>query len=157
MSANSSTIILIGEKILLSIWVGGMWGVGYLVAPFLFSKLSETALAGYLVGELIKTISLVGVVVLVSILIRLVWQLKTSSFRHWLFWCVSVALGLLLLNILLLYPEMAALKIAGIENGTERTEQFNRLHGASAMSYLLVSIAGLFMISNGLRSEPDSI
>ncbi len=156
MPANSSTVILIGEKILLSIWVGGMWVIGYLVAPFLFSKLSETALAGYLAGELIKTISLIGVAVLLSIFIRLVWQLNTNCFRHWLFWCVSAALGLLLLNVLIVYPEMAALKIAGIENGTQQSENFNRLHGVSALIYLLVSIAGLFMISNGVTSESRS-
>ncbi|NOX26610.1 MAG: DUF4149 domain-containing protein, partial [Gammaproteobacteria bacterium] len=43
----------LGERILLTLWVGGTWTVGYIVAPVLFKFLeADRQLAGALAGEM---------------------------------------------------------------------------------------------------------
>jgi uncharacterized membrane protein len=45
----------------LTLWVGGLWTIGYLVAPSLFSTLSDNRqLAGQLAGRLFELIGWVG-------------------------------------------------------------------------------------------------
>ena len=44
----------ISEKILLTIWVGAMWSVGYIVAPVLFQMLDKPV-AGNVAGQLFPT------------------------------------------------------------------------------------------------------
>ncbi len=38
----------------LTLWIGGLWVIGYLVAPTLFYTLSDRALAGSLAGKLLN-------------------------------------------------------------------------------------------------------
>ena len=147
MNTSASPWIFTGERILVSIWVGGTWVIGYLVAPLLFNQIKETALAGSVAGQLIRIMSLAGLPVLMAVLLRLVWQQKRRCIRYWLFWVVCAALGLLLMNVVVVYPEMAAVRALGIEAGTERAEYFRRLHGLSALIYLLVSISGLLLVA----------
>ena len=54
--------MLASERILLTLWVGGMWTIGYLVAPVLFGTLNDRQLAGDLAGFLFKIIGIIGLV-----------------------------------------------------------------------------------------------
>ena len=49
----------ISEKILLTIWIGGMWAIGYIVAPVLF-KMLDKPVAGNVAGQLFSIINYVG-------------------------------------------------------------------------------------------------
>ena len=40
----------ITERILLTLWVGGLWSVGYLAVPVLFHGLNDRRLAGMVSG-----------------------------------------------------------------------------------------------------------
>ena len=44
----------------ISLWVGGMWAIGYLVAPVLFSSLGDRQLAGMVAGKLFALIGWFG-------------------------------------------------------------------------------------------------
>ena len=46
--------------IALTLWIGGLWAVGYLVAPTLFYTLADRALAGMVAGKLFTLIAYVG-------------------------------------------------------------------------------------------------
>ena len=39
------------ERILLTLWVGSLWVVGFVVAPVLFAELDDRALAGSTAGS----------------------------------------------------------------------------------------------------------
>ena len=44
----------------ITLWVGGMWAIGYMVAPVLFSSLGDRQLAGLVAGKLFSLIGWVG-------------------------------------------------------------------------------------------------
>lgn len=46
--------------IALTLWVGGLWAIGYLVAPTIFSTLTDRQLAGALAGKLFALIGWIG-------------------------------------------------------------------------------------------------
>ena len=47
----------VGERVLLTLWVGGLWAIGYMVAPALFATLEDRALAGNLAGLMFEIIA----------------------------------------------------------------------------------------------------
>ena len=46
--------------IAVTLWVGGLWAIGYLAAPVLFSALSDKMLAGMLAGRMFSLIEYIG-------------------------------------------------------------------------------------------------
>ena len=64
------------ERIILTLWVGALWAIGYLAVPFLFSGLDDRRLAGELAGEMFKAVGYVGlvsgIILLVTAVIRCV-------------------------------------------------------------------------------------
>ena len=48
-------IIKYSERFLLTLWVGGLWIIGYLVTPVLFKTLDNRQLAGELAGYFLNT------------------------------------------------------------------------------------------------------
>ena len=43
-------------SIAITLWVGGLWAIGYLAAPTLFAELSDRALARQLAGAMFRWI-----------------------------------------------------------------------------------------------------
>src|SRR3569623_1849958 len=54
--------LLVAERLLLAVWVGGMLAVGYLAVPVLFHMLDDRVLAGALAGEMFRYMNGVGLV-----------------------------------------------------------------------------------------------
>lgn len=48
------------ERILLTIWVGALWAIGFLVAPTLFAMLPDRVAAGTVAGRLFGYVDLIG-------------------------------------------------------------------------------------------------
>ncbi|MGB5473694.1 MAG: DUF4149 domain-containing protein, partial [Gammaproteobacteria bacterium] len=48
------------ERVLLTLWVGSLWVTGFMVAPVLFARLDDRALAGTLAGELFGLVAWLG-------------------------------------------------------------------------------------------------
>ncbi len=44
-----------------TLWVGGMWAIGFIVAPLLFATLPDRAVAGLLAGKLFSLIAWIGI------------------------------------------------------------------------------------------------
>ncbi|HEV7822096.1 MAG TPA: DUF4149 domain-containing protein, partial [Burkholderiales bacterium] len=44
----------------LTLWIGGLWAIGYIVAPTLFYSVADRTLAGMLAGKLFTLIAYVG-------------------------------------------------------------------------------------------------
>ncbi|MCW9030539.1 MAG: DUF4149 domain-containing protein, partial [Gammaproteobacteria bacterium] len=74
----------ISEKILLTIWVGGMWAIGYIVTPVLFQML-EKSIAGNVAGQLFTIMSYVGIFSAIALIAAIVIQYGFNR-RHWQLW-----------------------------------------------------------------------
>lgn len=133
--------LLAGERILLTLWVGGLWAIGYMVAPALFATLDDRALAGSLAGVMFQIIAYVGLAC--GALLLLFNQLRNRGRRA--NWRAAVLLAMLLLIAVgefVLAPMIAGLR----EQGLTETAQFARLHGIAASGYLLTSLLGLSLV-----------
>lgn len=139
-------MFLISEKLLLTIWIGGMWAIGYIVAPVLF-KMIDKPVAGNVAGQLFTIVSYIGIFCSVALLINIIAQ---QGFQpgHWQLWTLIAMLVLILIGQFVLQPMMAELKAAGITD-MNRSE-FGRLHGIASVLFLINSLAGLVLVIFGL-------
>jgi hypothetical protein len=136
----------ISEKILLTIWVGGMWAIGYIVAPVLFQMLDKPV-AGTVAGQLFSIISYVGIFSAAALIINILVQQGFSS-RHWQLWTIIIMLAVIIISQFVLQPMMAELKAVGLTG--ENKAQFGQLHGIASVLFLMNSLAGLALVVSGL-------
>lgn len=143
-------INLISDRILLTIWVGGMWVIGYVVAPVLF-KMLERQVAGSVAGQLFTIMSYIGLICGILLLASMLYR---SGFSNLLQWRVLVLIGMLVIILIgqfVLQPMMAELKAAGLT--ADMRTQFGRLHGISSLLFMINSIAGLALVVFGLSAK----
>jgi len=68
-------------------WIGGMWVIGILVTPVLFSLLDKTV-AGMVAGRLFQSIAWVGLVCGTFLLIHAIWRDGVRGIKSAGFWWV---------------------------------------------------------------------
>lgn len=157
MLGISRTCWLAGaERSLLTLWVGGLWVAGYVVAPSLFTSLDDRQLAGRLAGQVFRIMSYIGLsaggLLLISMLVRVgsVWA------REWRVWVLAAMLLLVAVGAFVIQPMMVELKIGGIMPGSEQAAAFGRMHGISSILFLITSLLGLSLVAVGLRPHKSS-
>lgn len=139
----------ITERILLTLWIGGMWTVGYVVAPTLFSMLDDRALAGSIAGQLFTIMSYIGIFCATFLIISQLAQAGKLSISQWQFWGLLVMLIILMIGQFVIQPIMAGMREAGLVG--ESAKNFGRLHGVSSVLFLINSLIGLGLVIFGLR------
>jgi hypothetical protein len=139
----------IGEKILLTLWVGGMWTVGYIVAPLLFKSLDDRMLAGNLAGQMFTVMSYIGLVAATFLIIG--QFIQNPMLNNWRLWVLVMMLVIVIVGQFVLQPMMAELKAIGLEG--EAAKQFGRLHGVASILFLINSIAGITLVITGLQGD----
>ncbi|GMR16092.1 MAG: hypothetical protein BMS9Abin31_0397 [Gammaproteobacteria bacterium] len=139
----------ISEKILLTIWVGGMWAIGYVVAPVLFQMLDKPV-AGNVAGQLFTIMSYIGLFSAVALIINILVPQGFNA-RHWQLWTLVIMLVIIVIGQFVLQPMMAELKAPGLSE--ENRSQFGRLHGIASVLFLMNSLAGLALVVSGLERK----
>lgn len=140
-----------GERLLLTLWVGALWAIGYLAVPVLFAELDSRMLAGLLAGHMFSLVAWLGLIV-GSVLA--IGELVRSRLRPgWRFWVLVLMLVLVAVGQFALQPAMAALKESGLPAASAEAAQFARLHGAASVLYLITSLAGLALVAGSCRSR----
>jgi len=130
------------ERILLTLWVGGLWTVGYIVAPTLFGVLDDRQLAGYIAGHLFTTMSYIG---LVCGSLLLIGNTYRSGIKHRTNYILVLMIVLVAIGQFVLQPMMAELKAQGLVEGSAAAD-FGKLHGVSSILFMITSIAGLILV-----------
>jgi hypothetical protein len=133
-------------NILLTLWVGGMWITGYLVTPTLFAVLDDRQLAGTLAGHMFTSMSYIGLVCGVLLLISHAYVAADTWYRSWSVWLIAIMLLIIVLGQFVLTPIMTELRTTGLQEGSEAAARFGMLHGVSSVMFLLNSIAGLVLV-----------
>jgi len=82
------------QSIAATLWVGAMWGIGYIVAPLLFSRLGDRALAGLIAGKLFSLIAWVGIACAIYLLLFRMVRFGGGVFKQGVFWIVLLMLAL---------------------------------------------------------------
>ena len=140
----------IGERILLTLWVGSLWTTGYIVAPVLFKQLDRVT-AGIVAGQLFTIVSYIGLFVIVFMLLMAIVQVGRQVLQQWRNRILLAMFLFIMIGQFVLQPMMAELKAAGLE-GNNAT-QFATLHGIASILYLLNSLLGLALITWGVRGQ----
>lgn len=138
----------VGERILLTLWVGGLWAIGYIAVPTLFANMNDRQLAGALAGQMFHIISYIGLVCGVLLLASV---LKRAGLQ-WRAWVLIVMLALVATGEFVLQPMMESLKLQGLIEGSEAKKQFGMLHGVASIIYLMESLLGLALVVTGLSA-----
>lgn len=86
------------RAIAVTLWAGGMWTIGFVVAPVLFARLPERTLAGLIAGKLFTLVAYIGIACAVYLLLYRLARFGAASLRHGFFWIVLIMLALVTLQ-----------------------------------------------------------
>ncbi len=135
--------------IAITLWIGGLWTIGYIVAPTLFYTLSDRVLAGALAGKLFTLIAYVGIGCAIYVMLyRIVW-FGGRCFQHGIFWIVLVMLLLTLSGEFGVQPILAGLKHQALPREVMESlfrDRFATWHGVASVLYLIQSVLGVLLV-----------
>ena len=140
-----------------TLWVGGMWAIGYIVAPVLFASLGDRQLAGLVAGLLFALLGWIGLGSAVYLLAFLVLRNGSQVFGRAVFWLVMVMAALTAASQFGIQPLMAQLKADALPREVMESvlrDRFAAWHGISSILYLVQSLLGLWLVvwsSRGLK------
>jgi hypothetical protein len=142
-----SNRLLIGERLLLTLWVGGLWTVGFIVAPMLFNSLDDRALAGTLAGNLFQIMSYIGLVCGVLLLLGNQFRYRRVNWRTYV---LLLMLLMAILNEFLVSPFIASLR----QSDAVTSSTFAMAHGTASVIFLITSLLGLFLVAASGSDAP---
>ena len=138
------------RMLLVTLWVGSLWTIGYVVAPTLFATLADRVLAGLIAGKLFRIEAWLSVacgLVLIVLMMRLTDERDAKARKH-LLWIASGMLACTLVGYFGLQPFMSDLKEAaagGVMDAVSRS-RFGLLHGVASAFYFIQSVLGGFLV-----------
>jgi hypothetical protein len=135
--------------VLLVLWVGGLWVIGYIAAPTLFSQIPDRQLAGNVAGELFKWIAWVGIVAGSYLLIYRLGKQGFPALKQSFFWIVLAMLLLVLGQHFGIQPVLQSLKQQALPQAVMESafrDRFATWHGVSSVVYLIESVLGLALV-----------
>jgi hypothetical protein len=141
----------------ITLWVGGLWAIGYMAAPVLFSSLGDRQLAGMVAGKLFALVGWVGIGAASYLLLFLIVRCGGQVLRRAVFWLVILMLLMTVASQFGIQPLMAQLKADALPREVMESvlrDRFAAWHGISSILYLLQSMLGLWLVlwsGRGLR------
>lgn len=132
------------ERILLTLWVGGLWITGFVVAPTLFATLPSTALAGDVAAALFSGLSRIGLVCGAVLLVLGILQ-GGWRVRRWRILLLVCMLLLVVAGEYVLAPMIGEMRSAG----QVATERFGRLHWLATALFGINCLLGLALVATG--------
>jgi hypothetical protein len=133
----------------LTLWVGGLWAIGYLVAPVLFATLADRQLAGLLAGKLFALIGWVGLASAAYLLLFMLIRLGRSALKRGVFWLLVAMLAVTVFSQFGIQPLLAQIKADALPRAVMESvlrDRFATWHGVSGILYLVQSVLGLLLV-----------
>lgn len=134
------------SRILLTLWVGGMWVTGYMAAPVLFTML-ERQMAGSVAGQMFTIMSNIGLLCGSGLLLLGLARSGAAYVRSWRGWAVAAMLLLVIVGQFVLQPMMVELRATGLLAGSTEAASFGRLHGMASILFMASSVLGLLLVA----------
>jgi hypothetical protein len=146
--------------IAITLWVGGLWAIGYIAAPVLFSSLGDRQLAGLVAGKLFSLIGWIGLGSAAYLLLFLLVRQGGQVLKGAVFWLVLSMALLVAASQFGIQPLMAQLKADALPREVMASvlrDRFAAWHGISSILYLVQSLLGLWLVvwaNRGVRFQP---
>ena len=132
-----------------TLWVGGMWMLGYVVVPALFKLLPDRQLAGRVAGELFTLLAYIGIVSAIYLLFYQLKQSGSAALKLRSFRIAGAMLVLVLVGQFVLQPIMVDLKAQALPldvMSSAFATQFKTLHAVSEILFLIQSLLGIALV-----------
>ena len=133
-------------------WVGSLLAVGYLVAPAIFSTMSDRQAAGMVAGSIFKLEAYLSLIVCIGLMVlaNLLVNRGLNQFRI-IRWLLLAMLLCSLAAAFVFIPWMNTLRDTALDQGmpvmlSPSATLFGRLHGASSILFMLQSLLGIFLV-----------
>jgi len=145
------------ERVLLTLWVGGLWMTGLVIAPVLFRNY-ERMVAGEIAGRLFGAVSWLGLLGGAVLLALAVTRVRQQVWRDWRAGVLMVMLVVTVIGEFGLAARMRELKelMALPPVAPAVTSEFGRLHGIASLLFLANSTLGLVLVIFGIRPRPQA-
>lgn len=140
---------LLLEKIAITLWVGGLWAIGYIAAPVLFMQLGDKQLAGNLAGSMFTVIAYVGIACGAYLLLYRINQYGGVAFKQAFFWAAFLMVLITLGMQFGIQPIMESLKEQAMPKAVMQSifsDRFAHWHGISRIAYIIESLLGLVLL-----------
>jgi len=137
------------QAVAATLWVGGLWVTGFMVAPVLFSVLPDRALAGLLAGKLFGLMAWTGMACASCLLLCRLARHGAAALRQAVFWIVLVMLLLTCAGEFGVQPIMAALKEQALPQQVMESllrDRFSAWHGVASVLHVVLSVLGAVLI-----------
>ncbi|WP_353155364.1 DUF4149 domain-containing protein [Herminiimonas fonticola] len=134
-------------------WVGTLWAVGFVVAPTLFSTLSDRALAGTIAGSLFRVVAWLSMFCAAALLALLFQAARNEQAKisKTVLWLIAGMVACTLIGYFGIQPYMAELRLI-LHSVTDAAlladakKQFGIMHGVSTGVYVVQSLFGAALI-----------
>lgn len=133
----------------ITLWVGGLWAIGFIAAPSLFASLKDRVLAGELAGNLFGLIAWVGMACAAYLLAYLFVRRGRRPFRSSAFWLVLAMLALTLVGHFGIQPVLVQLKAEVWPRSVMESalrDRFAAWHGVAGGLYALQCLLGAALV-----------
>ena len=132
-------------SITVTMWVGGLFAIGFLVAPVLFAQLPDHALAGNLAGTLFTLIAIIGFVCGGYLIMFLFVRQGLRAFKCGVLWIVLLMLVLNAAGHFGIQPIITQLNADALPRQVMESalrDRFAAWHGISSVLYLVQTLFG---------------
>ena len=141
----------ISERILLTLWVGGMWIVGPVVTPTLFKMIDDRTLAATIAGQLFTIMRVIGLFCGGLLLISHICARGKQVFKSWRAWLLLAMLLIIIIGEIVLAPGIVEIREAGMPD--DARARIDMLHRSASTLYMMSSLAGLVLVIFGVNSR----
>ena len=132
-----------------TLWVGGMWMLGYVVLPVLFKTLPDRQLAGMVAGQLFTLLAYIGIACALYLLLFQLQQFGRAALRRTAFRITVAMLLFVLIGQFGLQPILADLKVQALPldvMNSALAAKFKTWHAVSGVIYLIQSLLGIALV-----------
>ncbi len=137
------------HAIAMTLWIGGLWTVGLLVAPMLFYAMGDRVLAGSIAGRMFTLLAYIGIGFGAYLLLFRLLRFGASGLKHGRFWIVLAMLVLVLTGEFGVQPVLAAIKHQALPAEVMESvfrDRFATWHGVASVLYLIECLLGVLLV-----------
>lgn len=137
------------HSIAVTLWVGGLWAIGFIVAPLLFARVADRALAGLIAGKLFTLIAFIGIACALFLLVFRIVRFGAGCLKQGFFWMTLLMLLLTLAGEFGVQPILESLRMQALPKEVMESvfrDRFATWHGVASALYVIVSALGVALV-----------
>lgn len=135
------------RRVAQTLWIGGIWAIGLIVAPALFTRL-ERGSAGAITWHVLGVMGWIGLVCGLVLLIDWLWRQGLAGMRDGGFWLIIGMLACTLINHFAIAPILIGVKASAASAATGMFGGgFGTWQAISSLLLLVQSLMGLLYVT----------